>query len=189
MRGLSHTCAAILIALLLSACGRGGMVIVDVGSDRYEVPKDRLIKTEFSFLPNSQNNTLRFYLTSLSSGEGAILVSAQDAKTLCSVPDSQSPDYRNSACADGTPRISESNLKRVDVEGAAGSQWDYIDASGHRVAACYSGTREGDRCVSYGRYRDTIFSVRFADHKINDLGKITADTKETLDNWYVGSAI
>lgn len=164
------------------------MVVVDVGLDRYEVPEERLIKTEFSFLPNSQNNTLRFYLTSISSGEDAILVSAQDVNALCSAPDSRSPNYRNSSCTDGTPRI-RSSLTRVDVEGAAGSQWDYIDENGHRVAACYSGTREGDRCVSYGRYRDTIFSVRFADHKINDLGKITADTKETLDNWYVGSAI
>lgn len=154
-----------------------------IGGDEFDVPSSVIISGDVFFLPASQQDALRFSLKP-GDGRGELMVSAQAASGVCKAA---AADSRNGACTEAnTPVWSVDRLERRNLD-RQGTQWEYVNlAPPHQsVASCYDpGTGEG-RCLSFGRFRELVYSVRFPEHDIDHLDKIHVEIQDLLEAWRI----
>jgi hypothetical protein len=153
----------------------------EVGGMVFYIPARFLVSDTIFYLPNQQEDTLRFILNPDVRLQDQILVSI-DPNVSCP-PLTQSEARSN--CK--TAAISLSNLEnhvlhRIQIDPA---EWQYIfNDGGQIIISCFAvGNGTDGICTHYGRYRGLPYAVHFKDSDVPKLVSIRKLIEQRLAQW------
>lgn len=187
--------------LALSGCGGASEQRVAVDGYQFRVPAQHLVQGSIFFLPQQQNDGLRFVLNPGDELPAQHMVSLGPLSESCrltrggnipggTVASTQVVDSCAAAKA-ATPWPvlgTTAALQRVYGSGST-TQWSYLQAqpgaAGHPavVATCTAMPGQNGLCISDGAYKHLKYSLHFRERELASLGAMHAQVRTLLRAW------